>query len=598
MKKPIFRAQLRVEQDVVTARQRARLIAERLGLGGQDQVRLATTVSEIARNAFRYAGGGQLEFRFLREQDANLLEIEVRDRGRGIPNLAEVLDGRYVSTTGMGIGLIGARRLMDRFHVESSPAGTTVTFAKAVPRPGGRSIDELVSQINIELFTATAQTPLDEVQQQNHELLDTLAELQRQQQEIVELNRELEETNRGVVALYAELDDKAHDLERASDMKTRFLSNMSHEFRTPLNSINSLARMLLAKTDGPLTLEQEKQVKYISKAAQDLGEMVNDLLDIAKVEAGKVDVAVTTFSIAELFGTLRGMLRPLVPAGGPVALIFDEPGELPPIRTDEQKLSQILRNFVSNAVKYTERGEVRVTATLDAAGHLHIAVRDTGIGIKADHLELIFEEFYQVENPLQQRAKGTGLGLPLSRKLAELLGGRVTVESTPGAGSVFTVILPTEAGKTVAPPEPREAEPLVAAHAAIRALIVDDEETSRYILRRTLTAMGVSVAEATNGHDGLQAAQEHSPHVIFLDIGMPDMNGFEVLASLKKNPATRAVPVIIHSARTLTSGERGVLNRDAAALIPKDHISPDRSHALIAEALTKAGIFIPQDSSL
>lgn len=596
MKHVVFRSNLRQEQDVVTARQRARLIADRLGFVAQDQVRLATTVSEIARNAFRYASGGHVEFRVDREAE-DFFEIEVRDRGKGIANLQEILDGRYVSQTGMGIGIIGARRLMDRFHIESSPQGTVVTLAKKIQRIPGKPLDELIRQLGVELFTAVPSTPLDELQQQNRELLTTLADLQKQQQEAADLNRELEETNRGVVALYAELDDKARDLQQASDMKTRFLSNMSHEFRTPLNSINSLARMLLGKDDGPLTLEQEKQVKYIAKSAQDLNEMVNDLLDIAKVEAGKIDVIATEFSIADLFGTLRGMLRPLVPAGSPVTLVFDEPGEMLLIHTDEKKLSQILRNFVSNAVKYTERGEVRVSATLDALGQINIAVRDTGIGIKPEHIDLIFEEFYQVENPLQQRIKGTGLGLPLSRKLAELLGGRVTVSSTPGSGSVFTVILPAAEGKPIAKSPAPESEPLVGAHSAIRALLIDDEETSRYILRRALGSMGIAVSEAHNAREGLAAAREFPPHVIFLDLGMPDMNGFEVLATLKKQAATRAIPVIIHSAKTLTASERTTLNRDAAALIPKDHISPDRSHALIGEALTKAGIFIGQTTS-
>src|SRR5262249_20502651 len=203
---------------------------------------------------------------------------------------------------------------------------------------------------------------LEEVRQQNQELLRTLGELQKRQTELRQLNRELEDTNRGVVALYAELDEKADYLRRASEMKSRFLSNMSHEFRTPLNSIQSLARLLLDRSDGDLMPEQEKQVSYIRKAAEDLTELVNDLLDLAKVEAGKVIVRPTEFEAGPLFGALRGMLRPLLTHNASVALVFEEPVGVPTLNTDESKVSQILRNFISNALKFTERGEVRVSA--------------------------------------------------------------------------------------------------------------------------------------------------------------------------------------------------------------------------------------------
>ena len=180
-----------------------------------------------------------------------------------------------------------------------------------------------------------------------------------------QLNRELEDTNRGVVALYAELDERADHLRRADELKSRFLSNMSHEFRTPLNSILALSRLLLARSDGELTPEQEKQVHFIRKAAENLTELVNDLLDLAKVEAGKTVVTPVEFAVADLFGALRGMLRPLL-VGDAVALVFeDAAGHAAELYTDEGKVSQILRNFISNAIKFTERGEVRVWARAD-----------------------------------------------------------------------------------------------------------------------------------------------------------------------------------------------------------------------------------------
>jgi signal transduction histidine kinase len=277
--------------------------------------------------------------------------------------------------------------------------------------------------------------------QQHSELLHTQAELRSCQDELLNLTRELEDTNRGVVALYAELDEKALHLRRADAMKSRFLSNVSHEFRTPLSSIRALTKLLLDRTDGELSAEQAKQVMFIRHAAEDLSEMVNDLLDLAKIEAGKNEVRPTEFDLSRLFGALRGMLRPLLVADN-VDLVFEEVGSIDELYTDEAKVSQILRNFISNALKFTERGEVRIRAAAEDGDRLRFSVIDTGIGIARENLQLIFEEFSQIENPLQRRVKGTGLGLPLCRRLAELLQGRIEVESSPGQGSIFSLVLP------------------------------------------------------------------------------------------------------------------------------------------------------------
>jgi signal transduction histidine kinase len=281
-----------------------------------------------------------------------------------------------------------------------------------------------------------------EVHQQNRELVSTLAELRERQEDLLGLTRELEDTNRGIVALYAEIEDKAERLRLADEMKSRFLSNTSHELRTPLSSIRALAKLLLDRLDGDLTVEQERQVKFIESAANDLSELVNDLLDLAKIEAGKVEAQLAPVVVDNLFRALKGMLRPLVDEQR-VELVFDTPDFDLPFESDEGKISQVLRNFISNALKFTEQGSVRVGATWDrVADTITFTVSDTGIGISPDNLQLIFEEFSQIEHPLQRRSKGTGLGLPLCRKLAELLGGRVEVESQVGAGSTFSLVLP------------------------------------------------------------------------------------------------------------------------------------------------------------
>ncbi|KAE9647392.1 histidine kinase [Pseudomonas sp. PB103] len=261
------------------------------------------------------------------------------------------------------------------------------------------------------------------------------------QSETAALREELDETNQGVLALYAELDTQAEELRQASDLKSRFLSYMSHEFRTPLGSILSINSLLADELDGPLSPEQHKQVAFVSTAARELSDMVDDLLDLAKIEAGRITISPAWFDMFDLFSALRGMFRPIVDASA-VDLIFEEPVGLPRLYTDDKKLAQILRNFISNSLKFTTRGEVRVSARLEGVDKVRFAVSDTGIGIATELHGALFEDFSQVDSPLQKRLRGTGLGLSLCKRFAALLGGEVGLESTPGVGSTFFVIIP------------------------------------------------------------------------------------------------------------------------------------------------------------
>jgi len=269
------------------------------------------------------------------------------------------------------------------------------------------------------------------------------ARLAESRQQADELRAELEETNRGVLALYSELDAQAEQLRQATELKSRFLAYMSHEFRTPINSMRSITRLLLDRVDGPLTEEQEKQVSFIQQNAMEFAEMVDDLLDLAKVEAGRVEISPAWFEMVDLFSALRGMFRPVL-TNPAVSLVFEEPQNVPKLYTDDRKLSQILRNFISNALKFTPRGEVRVSARVDGEGLVTFAVADSGIGIAPEYHKTIFEDFSQVQSPLQRRLRGTGLGLSLSKKLALLLGGDVRLDSEAGKGSVFSVTIPVQ----------------------------------------------------------------------------------------------------------------------------------------------------------
>jgi signal transduction histidine kinase len=269
------------------------------------------------------------------------------------------------------------------------------------------------------------------------------AQLAARDADIAALRAELEETNKGVVALYAELDDKAIALREATELKSRFLSYMSHEFRTPLTSMTSITGILLSKLDGPLTSEQQKQLEFIRGSVRELTEMVNDLLDLAKVEAGRITISPEWFEMVDLFAALRGMFKPIV-ASTAVSLVFDEPeGEIN-LYTDDKKLSQILRNFISNALKFTPTGEVRVSARVLDGKRVEFAVTDTGIGIAPEHIPNLFADFVQLDVKLQKRLRGSGLGLSLARKFADLLSGTVSVTSDLGKGSRFSLILPMQ----------------------------------------------------------------------------------------------------------------------------------------------------------
>lgn len=269
---------------------------------------------------------------------------------------------------------------------------------------------------------------------------DALAACSR---ELEELRAELEETNRGVVALYAELDAQAEQLRRATELKSRFLAYMSHEFRAPINSIRSIARLLTDRIDGPLTEEQDRQVQFIQTTATEFAEMVDDLLDLAKIEAGRVEISPAWFEMVDLFSALRGMFRPVL-TNPDLTLVFEEPAGLPRLYTDDRKLSYILRNFISNALKFTTHGEVRVSAAGLPGDRVRFTVSDTGIGIAPEYHAAVFDDFSQVDSPVQKRLRGTGLGLSLSRQLAALLGGQVGVESELGKGSRFSVEIPVQ----------------------------------------------------------------------------------------------------------------------------------------------------------
>jgi len=558
------------ETDVVLARWRARLIASCLGFERQDQSFISTAVSEIALNAIEHAGGGTLEFSIARNGEGEKLEIRISDSGPGIRDIDLVLSEEDRSSSEIRLGIPGARSLVDGFRLETAPGrGTVVTLCKNLPASAPLHSGGSIRRLADEIAKEDRANPVQEMRHQSRELLLALTQLREREDELAQLNKELEDTNRGVMALYAELEDRAERLKQADQIKSRFLSHISHEFRSPVNSILALSRILLDRMDGELSSEQEKQVNLIHKSANTLMELVNDLLDLRRVEAGEVEVSVSEFTVDQLFGALRGALKPL--ARPDIGLFFESEAGLLPLSTDEGKIAQILRNLISNAIKFTEAGEIRVSAAA-ASEWMLFRVRDTGIGIAPEDQERIFDEFGQVKHPLQRAAKGTGLGLPISRRLAQILGGDIDVESDLGAGSTFTLTVPREYNPAGMAPQ---------RHCHI--LVVDDDQTFRYIVRQFLSGPNCQIAEAADGQQALEYVREQSPDIVLLDITMPVMDGFEFLERMSV-----AVPEVTSRVLVMTSAKLNGTDRrrlaKAASILRKDTLSKSTLLSAIARA--------------
>jgi signal transduction histidine kinase/ActR/RegA family two-component response regulator len=546
----------RTRSDIVLARQSAKRAAEGLGFAAQDQTRFATAVSEVIRELVAVSCSGRIEFNFEETRVPPLLIARMHAScvGEGQPALSAHSDP-----------LIAARRLVDHFEFALLEKGATriELGRRTMARDKTRPLAEIKS--SLEQLRVPGADLNAAFTDQSRELIASLQELQDKQQELLRLNQELQDTNRGVVALYAELEEKAEQLRAASEAKSKFLANVSHEFRTPLNSILALSRLLLDRVDGGLESEQEKQVTFIRRSAETLLEFVNDLLDLAKVEAGKVELHPSEFQLVDFMRGLRGVLKPLR-INDPVDLVFEECESIALIG-DEGKLGQILRNLISNALKFTERGEVRVQVTYDRSrGTACFEVCDTGIGISAADQLRIFEEFEQIAGSLQKRNKGSGLGLALSQRLARLMGGEILLESELGRGSTFRLRVPLEAA---------EVAQRDGSGRTTRVLVVDDEETFRYVVRHILASESrYELIEAQDGAEGVARVRRDLPDVVIADLQMPVMTGQEMLRELAADPRTRDIPVIVSTSLPITATLLGEL-RAASKVLSKTELSRD-----------------------
>lgn len=402
---------------------------------------------------------------------------------------------------------------------------------------------------------------------------DAVAEGNHSVHEIVGLNRELarqklklEESNKAIKQLHAELEQHADRLRSSAEIKGRLVAGVSHEFRTPLHSILGLSRLLIEGSDGPLNTEQETQVRFIRDSAEELSRMINDMLDLARIDAGNAPIRTESFELPDMMSALRGTMAPLIPEEGPVKLVFDPVPDVA-LETDRGKLSQILRNLIANALKFTERGTVQVTTSVED-DTVSISVKDTGVGIAPADLARIFEEFIQIENPLQGKSSGTGLGLPLAKKLAESLGGRIDVDSTPNVGSTFTLTIPQEHAEIA---QFRRIENGARALDPTKApvLVVEDDRSTVFVYERYLAMAGFQVLPCRTTEDARAMLERVTPSAILLDVMLEGEDTWDFLASVKRDPKTQHIPVLVCTVMNRESRARA-LGADEFWLKPVD----------------------------
>ncbi len=436
----------------------------------------------------------------------------------------------------------------------------------------------------------------EELEEQSRVLEASQARLEQQQTELERTNAELEEQTSLLEAQRSDLErsqaalqSQASALEQASRYKSEFLANMSHELRTPLNSSLIMARLLADNRDGNLTSEQVRYAETIETSGNDLLTLINDILDLSKVEAGRVDVHVEPIGVARLVDKLARTFQPVAQQRGLGFRTDIAVGTPELVETDPQRIEQVLKNFLSNALKFTESGEVALAVGTAPDGRVAFSVRDTGIGIKPEQRQIIFEAFRQADGTTNRKYGGTGLGLSISRELSRLLGGEILLDSEVGRGSTFTLLLPPVYDHALVRPRaeqlagggaaPVQAEgvvfpPVVSHNPAPPApvarlhrieddretltgdsriiLVVEDDPSFARILYVIAREQGFQCLIAETADEGVAMARQYLPHAVILDIELPDHTGLSVLDRLKHNVRTRHIPVHVVSGHDYT----------------------------------------------
>ncbi|WP_412517521.1 response regulator [Actinomadura madurae] len=562
----LLRMEIVDEHGVFAVRQAGRHVAAAVGLDHQDQVRVATALSEAGRQLYASAGRVSVAFR-------------LDDGGR--PGLVIELDLGRARPDRPPESLNAAARLMTLVEEDRTGDRDRIRLRKDLPTGAAPMADEDVAALRVRLRRLRPATALEELRTQNAELLAALEELRNLNAELEatnhgvmalynEISEELEETNSGVVALHAELEEKSDQLRRAVEVKNRFWANISHELRTPVNGIIGLSRLLLDPAAEPVTPEQRQQIILIGETGGTLLTLVDELLDMAKAEQGRLEPRPAPVNVPALLKHLAELMGPMAEQAG-LTLSVDVSRAPPVIVTDREMLSRILRNLVGNGLKFTAEGEVRLAAGATSR-HTEFVVTDTGVGIPPDEQERVFEEFYQAPGGT---ARGTGLGLPYARHLATALGGELLLESTEGEGTTVTLRLPPY----------RPLAELGLGH----VLIADDDDATRRLLRGLVEEAAERVSEAADGRAALAAVAADPPGLVLLDLRMPGVDGVDVLAELPPEP-----PVVLVTSADVTVSDDPRLAR-AGAVLAKDRIGPETLADAVRAALAD-GTARPRDA--
>jgi signal transduction histidine kinase/DNA-binding response OmpR family regulator/HAMP domain-containing protein len=482
------------------------------------------------------------------------------------------------------------REIMTIPVLSDHSASAVISLASIRPfdEPSIRLVNDiwgiLTARVNGVLAYRKIQNLAAALEHQNRELDAQKKELAVQKDELTEQNTELEMQKR--------------QLDESSRLKTMFLSNMSHELRTPLNSVIALTGVLSRRLAKSIPAEEHGYLNVIERNGKNLLALINDILDLSRIEAGREEVAISHFPVRELADEITAMLEPQA-AEKKIAVHNRVSGNLSPVSSDYDKCRHILQNLVGNAVKFTERGEVVVTAEVISdplsVNSLRISVTDTGIGIAADQLPHIFDEFRQGDGSTSRKYGGTGLGLAIAKKYAELLSGDITVQSTPGKGSTFTLRLPMDAavaaGRSGADVEGGRPDRRAAATGPIALrgtdlptargqsiLVVEDNEPAIIQLTDILQAEGYRIQVARNGKEALEQIRQAVPDAMILDLMMPEVDGFQVLKEIRGAEHSSRLPVLILTAKHVT--------REELSFLTGNHI-----HQLIRKGdIDKAGL--------